>query len=172
MKIKIKRVSEMGDGRSEMGGPPSREAWPPQTRPRPSELLPPGEAGYPLTQEDSEGLRREVEGGKVVNSEFGMRISEMGDGWRVTGDGLRATGNSQPATGMDNRRGAEMMRGWLPGRAGRWSPYTSPDLCGIPSGDWNLGACAPAQWSLYTSPDLCSDLSEKWVWVLTHPRND
>ena len=126
MKIKIKRVSEMGDGRSEMGGPPSREAWPPQTRPRPSELLPPGEAGYPLTQEDSEGLRREVEGGRVVNSEFGMRIgpvkpapahpgfplrgwmvcrlrggiSETGDGWRVTGDGLRATGNSQPATGM------------------------------------------------------------------------
>jgi len=26
-----------------------------------------------------------------------------------------------------------------------WSPYTSPDLCGIPSGDWGLGACAPAQ---------------------------
>ena len=49
-----------------MGGPPSREAWPPQTRPRPSELLPPGEAGYPLTQEDSEGLRRKVEGGKVI----------------------------------------------------------------------------------------------------------
>ena len=46
MKIKIKRVSKMGDGRSEMGGPPSREA--------------------------SEGLRREVEGGKFVNSEFGL----------------------------------------------------------------------------------------------------
>ena len=53
-----------------------------------------------------------------------------------------------------------------------WSPYTSPDLCGIPSWDWGLGACAPAQWSPYTSPDLCGDLSEKWVWVLTHPRND
>jgi hypothetical protein len=26
-----------------------------------------------------------------------------------------------------------------------WSHYTSPDLCGIPSGDWGLGACAPAQ---------------------------
>jgi len=26
-----------------------------------------------------------------------------------------------------------------------WSPYTAPDLCGIPSGDWGLGACAPAQ---------------------------
>jgi len=35
MKMKIKRASKMGDGRSEMGGPPLREA--------------------------SEGLRREVE---------------------------------------------------------------------------------------------------------------
>lgn len=26
-----------------------------------------------------------------------------------------------------------------------WSPYTSPDLCGIPSGDGGLGAFAPAQ---------------------------
>ena len=64
MKIKIKTVSEMGDGRSEMGGPPSREA--------------------------SEGLRREVEGGKVI---YGYdyvyerkRRPVDGDGW---GDRLR-----------------------------------------------------------------------------------
>ena len=27
-----------------------------------------------------------------------------------------------------------------------WSPHTPPDLCGIPSGNWGLGAYAPAQW--------------------------
>ena len=35
--------------------------------------------------------------------------------------------------------------GWL-WVIGDWSPYTPPDLCGIPSGDWGLGAGAPAQW--------------------------
>jgi hypothetical protein len=24
-----------------------------------------------------------------------------------------------------------------------WSPYTAPDLCGFPSGDWGLGAAHP-----------------------------
>ena len=50
-------------GRVAGGGPPSRESWPHETRPHPSELLPPGEAGYPLTQGDSEGLRRKGAGG-------------------------------------------------------------------------------------------------------------
>jgi hypothetical protein len=35
-----------------------------------------------------------------------------------------------------------------------WSPYTAPDLCGFPSGDWGLGACAPAQWPPLTFPRL------------------
>jgi len=28
---------------------------------------------------------------------------------------------------------------------GNWSPYTPPDLCSLPSGNWGLGAYAPAQ---------------------------
>ena len=37
-----------------------------------------------------------------------------------------------------------------------WSPYTSPDLCGIPSGLDDLGADAPAQSgkSLYYGIDV------------------
>jgi hypothetical protein len=30
---------------------------------------------------------------------------------------------------------------------------------------------SPAYWSPYTSPGPCGDLSEKWVWVLSHPRS-
>ena len=43
-------------------------------------------------------------------------------------------------------------QGWNGSRVGplrpapaHWSPYTSPDLCGIPSGLDDLGADAPAQ---------------------------
>ena len=82
MKIKIKRVLEMESAVYYYD-------WPPLTYPCPS--LSPRPAGS--------------------NCRFRGGISEMGDGWRVTGDGLRATGNSQPATGMDNRRGAETLRG-------------------------------------------------------------
>jgi hypothetical protein len=32
-----------------------------------------------------------------------------------------------------------------PYQAVNWSPYISLDLCGVPSGDWGLVACAPAQ---------------------------